>query len=228
MESQEQSGWNRIAAVSGIVTAVLLAVGGFVFSGGPDPNTSAQKVAAIYADHHTGILTDALLNGLGTLSLFVFAVGLFSLLRRAEGGSGILAFIALAGSIATVPVVLVWYGIQGGIATIAKSGGDPGIVVALNSLQQIINTVTGLPIAAFLAAASLVIMQTRCLPPWVGWLGLVAALCNVVAVGAIYNISSPVGLFGFLGFVLFLLWLLATSITLLLLARAGARQPAFQ
>src|SRR5205823_2046730 len=111
---------------------------------------------------------------------------------------GVAAATVLAGS----------YAIAGAAARVAGAGGAPEVIRGLRELRSMTIDFAAIPLAVFLTAAALVILQTRVAPRWLGWLGLAAALPNLAGVGAIYSGSGALEQVGYLGlgFVLLALW----------------------
>ena len=79
------------------------------------------------------------------------------------------------------------------------------------------------PIAVFVAGASLLTIQRRIWAPWLGVAGLIVAIYDLFAAGAISDFSgarSPTGAVPFIAFLTFAAFTLAFAIGLL--ARVGA------
>lgn len=210
-----------LAWASGIVYLALFLADIVLTPGEPDPGTPARQVATFYTNYHTGILTTSLLHDLSGVFFLIFLAGLLVVLPggRAVGPLPILAGLsaAVAGSVAYASYVS-----AGAAAYLAEHGGSVEIVAALALLRYLASAVAVLPLAVFLAAASLLVLQRRAVPRWVGWLGLVAAAANAVSIFGLYDPSSPLGLVGFLGAILFAVWMLAVNITLLARGLTGS------
>jgi hypothetical protein len=73
------------------------------------------------------------------------------------------------------------------------------------------------PVVAFTGASALVILRTKALPGWLGWLGIVVAVLSLSRGTAFFVESGPFSSAGMLesvAIMAFLLWLLLMSIIL--------------
>jgi hypothetical protein len=86
----------RLAALSGLVSVVLVFVGSGIGGSSPDIGASRATISAWVAKEHatTAGYAGGLLELFGILTMIVFAATLWSVLRRAEEGDGILAATA--------------------------------------------------------------------------------------------------------------------------------------
>jgi hypothetical protein len=129
-----------------------------------------------------------------------FLGSLRSAFRQAEGGTGRLSSIAYAGGIVLTGFALADGALQ---FAIAESVGDvpPVATQTLSALYN--NFFFGFPvgIGTLLIASSLVILRTKVLPAWLGW---VALLLGIVAL-------TPAGFFAFL---VVLAWIAVVSVML--------------
>ena len=74
----------------------------------PAPDTPAKDLVAFFAAHRTSLLVAFSLSGLGWGGLLiVFGGGLWAILRRAEGGSGLWSAIVFAACVATAAAGIV-------------------------------------------------------------------------------------------------------------------------
>jgi hypothetical protein len=81
---------------------------------------------------------------------------------------------------------------------------------------------TFFPVVAFTGASALVILRTKALPGWLGWLGIVVAVLSLSRGTAFFVESGPfssAGVIESVAIMAFLLWLLLMSI--LLVRRVG-------
>ena len=213
--------WDQVAAVAGLVFIALI-VAGFFTPDTPAADESTEAIAAQLAEDQSMHQVGLVLGFLGDVLFLVFLAGLWSRFRRSEGIAGMFsALFAIAGAVfaATIAVSEGLYLalVQG----VDDAEGDPAVLRTLVVLDNWVGGVT-IPagIAMFLGVA-MVILTTRTLPAWLGWLAAVTALLLVVGVGTVFDDSEEgvLDFAGFGGFLLFLIWVLATSIVLL--TRAG-------
>jgi hypothetical protein len=92
----------RWAPISGIVFVVLMVVGSFLVADVPDSDAPEQEIVDYLADsdNHTRNIIGAYLWVTGALAFLWFLVGLRSVLRGAEGGTGALSNLALGAGVA--------------------------------------------------------------------------------------------------------------------------------
>jgi hypothetical protein len=97
--------------------------------------------------------------------------------------------------------------------TIAREGGDPATVWALDALAPFTLALSALPRAVLLIGTSALLLNTRCVPRPIGWLGLVAALLGLI--GSATLIAAALFPLLALGSLLFEIWVLLLSAALL-------------
>jgi hypothetical protein len=99
---------------------------------------------------------------------------------------------------------------------------DPGTSRAFYALVIQASDLTFFPLVAFTGASALVILRTKALPAWLGWLGIVVAVLSLSRGTAFFVEVGPFSSAGMLenvGIMAFMLWLLLMSI--LLVRRVG-------
>jgi hypothetical protein len=207
----------RYGAATGILF-VLLAIVGFVVT--PKPPAADASVAEVF--EYVGDKQ----NTLHAVQLIFAAAGFFfiwflgtlrSLLATAEGVEGRLANTAFGGGLIAVATLIVGFALAATAALHPATNG-PELTHALIDASLIVPAVGAPAAAVFFAANGLSILRSGYLPPWMGWLGLVTALFNLLGIGAVYTDSGVFaadGVLGFfIGFALFLLWTLLASVLL--------------
>lgn len=149
--------------------------------------------------------TIVLVGELIGLLLFIPFLGyLCSVLREAEGPGGWLAATAFGAGLVTITIKL------GSIAPANAADGftdESATHQALDVMNSTAFIATMLPLSVFMAAVAVLIVRTRVLPRWLGWLAAVTApllLVNGMFLDAEF---AP-------AFLLFLLWALLASVTL--------------
>jgi hypothetical protein len=208
----------RIALGSGIVYGVLQLLAMFAFGMFILPNLGpiglpAAERAAAYAEHGDLLRLGNYLLVLPTGLFLLWLGGLYGVLRRVEGGS---ATFTLAGVLAGTAMAMVWpwaaiisdIGID-----IARGGGDAVTVSALDAIAPYSLALSALPRTVLLLAASVVLLTSRAVPSWIGWMGIGAGVLSVIGTGTLVD---PV-LFPLLGLstVAFEVWIVLLSIALL-------------
>jgi hypothetical protein len=199
----------RWAPLGGIIFVLLMFVGTFFVADVPDADAPAQEIADYLADsdNHTRNIIGAYIWVLGALSFLWFLTRLRSVLRGAEGGTGLLSNIVFGAGVlysafmitSAVAFAAVAYAV--GLRDAPVS--DPDLVRVLPEMAWALLLLGGGFAGLFLVLiASVVIFQTRVLPRWLAWLGFVVAI--VLVFDVIYVNIVP-----------FLVWVLAASIVLL-------------
>jgi hypothetical protein len=157
--------------------------------------------------HRDALLWQVWLQSLAALFSMGFALGLARRLRAA--GEDQLASLTLLASVVFLTVALVTQAPSGALAQ--QQLTDP---VAVRTLW-VLATFTGavilqFPFAAFIFAPSLAIVKTGAMPRWVGWVGLVVGVYEIICTVAIVfrGKLAPGGFFSVSGYVAFALWML--------------------
>jgi hypothetical protein len=193
--------WARYAPLAGLLAVGLLVVS-IIVTGfdSVDSNDSTLKVVKFWHDNDSEQIAGAILGAVSLVPLLWFLGSLRSALRVAEGGTGRLSAIAYAGGIVLASFAAVDSSLQ---FAVAESVGDvpPAVTQTLSVLYS--DFFFGFPVglATLLLASSLVILRTRVMPVWLGW---VALLLGIVSL-------TPVGFFAF--FVV-LVWIAVVSVVL--------------
>jgi hypothetical protein len=149
--------------------------------------------------------TIVLVGELIGLLLFIPFLGyLCSVLREVEGPGGWLAATAFGAGLVDITIKL------GSIAP-GHAADRFAVGTATHQALDVMNSTafiaTMLPLSVLMAAAAVVIVRTRVLPRWLGWLAAVTApllLVNGMFLDAEFGPA----------FLLFLLWVLLTSVVL--------------
>lgn len=203
--------WERIGAIAGVLFFIAV-VGNFFTPSTPDVDAAASEVIREVSADRTGHIFSVLLNGLGAAFFFLFAGGLWSVLRR--GGAEAAAVVTAVAAGAVAVLVLVASGVYLALVYAAESGRE-GAVDALFGLDNTIFVPLAFPLAAFHAAAAIGIITTAVLPRWLGWASAVIALAFLVGVLGMFDAAhdgGDIGIVFFIGLLAAFLWALATSI----------------
>ena len=181
----------RLAPLTGVVFAVLLAVTFILTGDTPDQGDSGQQVISFYQDHHAKIVVGNLLGALGVPFFMFFAATLRGYLRRnpdAETPSAMM----LAGATMIAIGGATFVSLEVGLADL-RNDIAPAAMQALNGLDNELYWPFTTGVCVFGIGAGLAILNGGGLPRWLGW---VAFVLGIIA-------FTPVG---FLSFIVFLLW----------------------
>ena len=214
--------WEILGPLFGIAAVVLLVLGlADTFACVPcdvDVNDPPGEFARVFAETRQGTWLAANLTLLGTFFLFGFVGYLRRELQKAEGEGGWLSSVAYGGGLVTGAVALVGVTLDIAMVTVADDAVNPEVARTLFVLQYNFDFAFAAPMAALVAATSVVIIRFGWLPWPIGWLGL--GLLVVVVALAPYALGLAVGV-GFMWTLLvavFMLWRSVREIT-----RAGSR-----
>jgi hypothetical protein len=212
--------WEQIGAAGGIVFVVLqMGSQALIQIGGAEPpfDARAETIVAFFMARNSQLY--ALGDYLSSLSLiaFLWFLGsLWSALRRAEGESGWLSFIAVASGLMIVAAVSAGSGWP--LAVFRRDEGlDPQIARLLFDQANFAFANVWVMLASLSLATGVVSIRTGALPLWLGWAGVLIA-GGLLAARAVWASSALV----FVPFGLCYLWLIAISIVLI--RRAGAAE----
>jgi hypothetical protein len=196
-------GWERLAALAGVIAVMLWVIGIMIRESTDlaDKATGDQVLAWYSADEQT-ILAGGLVFMFGALFFLVFLGALRVRLLAAEGPVGFLTAIAYAAGVA-VAIFLLLLPAADMAAAVSDDELTGDAALAINTLAQMFFLGAELAAALMLAAAGLLFIRTRMLPVWLGWLSLVIALWLLI---------PPVGWAGLL--LGFTLWTLLVSVLL--------------
>jgi hypothetical protein len=174
-------------------------------------------------DNSSSFQASVYLTGIAAFFFLWFLGTLGSALGRAEAGVARVSRIVYPAGAVTLALALVNAAVTDVLATRAAADADQAVIRALYDLQAFVISFVAFPIAALVAATSIVSHRTGLLPPLVTWLGFLlvpAWLLSGVAVLAETGAFSPTGGYGLIVLLVWLAWVLALSASLL--RRAGA------
>jgi hypothetical protein len=193
----------RLAPLTGIPFAILLAIT-FTTPNTPDTHDTGAQVISHYQAHHGAHLLGDICGAVAVVFFLFFITSLRSYFRDKEGADG-LSMSALVGGI--------FIGMGGALFTSldvalvdARHDITPQAAQALNVLSNDIFFAFSIGMIVFALSIGLAIIASGALPKWLGW---VMVVIGVVA-------FTPVGFFGF--FVV-LLW--SVIVAILIYRRTG-------
>ena len=218
--------WERLALASGLLFVVVQIATvafnvAFFLTRHPPMDASPQETARGFAEHSTMVEIGTYLYVLHMPFLLLFLGGLFGVLRRAEGGSGALSVSALGAGVAMVVIASMGALISSLTPTIGQLGGDAATVKAIDGMTPLALALSAFPRAVLLGAASVVLLEGRVGPRWIGWAGLVLGLISLVSTGTL--IAPALFPFLALGTLLFVVWIAALTVALLRSTRTESR-----
>ncbi len=208
----EDAKWHRYGLLAGVIFVVLNVIGFFAPGAPPSSDASASEITSYISDHTGGIKLAGVLFALGLIFGLWWLGSLWRVIGRLEPSGPRLALIAVAG--------MVMVGALAGVSQLmftavavrpAALEGNAELVWA-TTLVAIGMSMAAL--ATHMLALGALVLWTRFLPAWMGWLALLSTLACVVAT---FGVGSQSGLFlgvGAIGLLSWFLWVLLASILL--------------
>ena len=224
--------FERIGALSGLAFVVLAALSGFIYPQQPRVDSGPAKTLAWVHDHHVALQAGMIFDFFAAGALLWFVGYLHRVLRRAEGEVESLSPIVFAAGIgvaittamAALPTVLLAF-------MDAQPGGVGRSVTgrALGDLNTIFFSATSVMTGVFLAALGWAMLRGQLGMRWLGWVMLVVAAFNAIAVWIGVTFSSYHGhawlIIGWGAYVGFLIVMLITSVSMLRQPRTAPTAP---
>jgi hypothetical protein len=128
------------------------------------------------------MLIGVTLSSLGMPFLIAWTIQLGAMLRRLEGGSGLVAIVATVGTI-SIPILLVYDVVVWAIAAYRPQDTTPDVTRAFSDLGWISSMLIWPPLAAGMALTGVIIMKTRrkpgAFPVWLGWFSYIVAIAEL-------------------------------------------------
>lgn len=193
----ERPGWDRVAAVAGMLSVVALVVGQYIAPAPVYPEEQVGGVTAtFYVDYEGRLIAEAILLGAASVLFLFFLGGLRAFLAQAEGQQPRLAPVVVAAGAVTTGLVLLQAAILTALITLrgnelgVQAQGSAWAARALFYLEGAVGDLALFPFAVFLAAAAAALLRTGALPRWLGWVGAAfGLLVGVLAVGLIAGLD---------------------------------------
>jgi hypothetical protein len=170
-------GWERLAALAGVVAVALWVIGILIQESTdmPGDEPTGEEVLAWYAGDENAILAGGFVFMLGALFYLVFLGALRVHLRAAEGPVGFLTAIAFGAGIAfALSILMLPAADMAAALSNDELTGDAAL--AINSLGDMFFIGAELTAALLIATVGTLFIRTRVLPVWLGWASLVVAL----------------------------------------------------
>ena len=204
--------WDRSASASGIVFAALAFVG-FLLTGRPEEQASAEEVVRFFADKQTETEWQSLLFGLAAIAFLWFASRLAQLIRTLAGpGAERFASLTVSGAAASAALFL-----AGSAAFAALAEGGERASVALFDFGDLAIGLATFTAAVFVAGATAGIMRSALMDHWVAWLGgLLEGLLVLNGIVRTLADGDAGATLGTISYVAFLAWVVLVSALLTL------------
>lgn len=171
---------NLLGGISAIAAAVLFAAGWATWAGPGLPNmNSATSVAQWFVHHRDTCRIAAILGSLSLLPMLIFDVCLYSVLRDAEGGDGIVTRAYFGATLVAVVFDLMFLQF---LYTVAWRPGAtlPQVTQALNDLFLAPGVAAFACWMLAFGAIALIVLKRGGLPRWLGRAALAVAAAQLL------------------------------------------------
>lgn len=206
----DDSKWERLGALGGLVFVVL--DGAVAVLGGEPPASggSVSEISAYFSEHQAALEAGLWLFGLASVALIWWFGSLWKRMVRAEGGAPRLAVVSLVGFILAGALSLTSSAVWAATAVRIEDVGESAPF--LYTLGSVLLAASGFGVATHLLATNVLGARTRTLPSWLVIGGLLSAAAFLVsAVLGATDQGDASNLIGFAGFVLWCAWILGVS-----------------
>lgn len=218
---------DRLAAATGIVFVALQLPIVVLLGDAPAIDDPPTAIRDYLVNDGWRILWAATFSALSAFFFLWFLGSVWATLRNAEGPRARMTPIAVGAGVATITlavtaslpaVALAWHG--------TAASADPGLLRAVWNLNTLAFVPIGATAGIFSLAASIVIIRTRVLPAWLGWIGLLETILGVASVFYILadGANTFLGLVNVAGFLVGILFILLLSV--LMVVCLGKTEPA--
>jgi hypothetical protein len=215
METTSSSGtwddakWQRYGLLAGIVFVLLNLISFFAAGVPPARDASAEKIGKYFADNAGGIKLGAILFGFALIFGLWWLGSLWRVISRLEPSGPRLALIAAAGFVMSGALAGVSQALFAAPALRTETLG--GTAEFVWSVGYVTYSLVMATTAAHMLALAALVIWTRFLPVWTGWLALVSAAASAAAVVGAGSESGAFVVLQMIGFISWLLWVLVAS-----------------
>jgi hypothetical protein len=228
--------WWRIGGALGIAFTVVFLINIFISGEPPSRDDSIEEIRQYFTDDGDLYLITDYIGGLAFFVFFLpYLVTLRWVLGPSEGSPPIWSWLTVIGGVLMVAfggaATVFWGALANGVAEHPEI--DDSSIRLLMELDLYAFTLWGYTMALFTGAASIVILRYGGLWRWLGIVGLIAAVLNLISVAWPIDgdDEGAIAIFGFIGAPLTLLFVLGSSINMLMMKEEpgpseGASAPA--
>jgi hypothetical protein len=214
----------RTLALAGVVGVVVILISSFLPGSPPNPDDSAAKIGKFLVDNNDQIRWAGFVGVLGSIVILGWVGAVWRLMRRADGGTPLLAVGAAIGAAMAAALLNASGVLLSVMAIIGPHAMGPSNTRLFYLLSTSLGAAGAMGLALFIGSFSTVIIETGVLPRLMGWLGALVAVVLLSSGGMIASTRDVFFVLTFIGFIGFALWTAIVSILMFL--RAGARASA--
>jgi hypothetical protein len=213
----------QLGGGAGIVGVIAVVVG-MLSPGTLAADATAEETQAFFLDHRTGVLTQAVLVGLGVLLFLLFLATLRNVLRRTETGTGELSAVMSGSVLIAFALLLIAVSTMAALAYRAAGEVDASVVRMTMDSAVLLFAFSGVPSAVFAASAGVLMRRSDAFPMWLPGLAWLAAVLNVLMPLAVFFTKGAWGPYGVTSFVpplALFAFLVASGVSLVIHPEAG-------
>ena len=209
----ERYAWiGGVLYVAALITESVISLG-FKIS----QDDSAAKIATSLDDHHKRLILVFCLCILYIAGFVIYLMRLDDLLRRASNERRFFASWVLLGGVLFVTLHGVSdvgiYGLLAGKVAAYSAQQEPGLSYTLYLLTFALDSVGDVLGSFFMLGSGLLVLTTRVLPRWLGWVAVAASPFLLVQAFGLGGVVANFGLaLDLVGFLLLLIFVLASSV----------------
>jgi hypothetical protein len=182
--------WERLGAGAGLVSAFMLLLGMLITPPGVGANTAS--IARYYSENGTSVRPAALLITISGVLLLRFVAHLRHLLQRAEGGVEAFSPMVLVAGVSLAMLLIISVLPTAALAVLAGRAEPVGAgLLILYHVHGLFLGTLGLVGAMFTATAGAAMVRREMVGPWLGWLGVAAAVVGWSSVSGPSSPSAP-------------------------------------
>lgn len=217
-ETSRSDRWRRWGLWAGVVYAILLLASSVLFISTivpalPPPDSGSQAYADLYRAKAGETRALLYIVALSLPFLLAFLGSLAEHLRVRTASPTLATTAALAG-LAMGVIAIAGNAVQASFGTtLARLGGDPAAVQAIDGLIAVSNGIGALPRALLLTTVAVGILEYAMAPRWIGWTALVLAVVSLV--GSLAVMVPAVIPFLEISALPFAFWLIALCVSFL-------------
>lgn len=193
--------WQRFFALSGILGVFLCLLSWEVFwPQPPDFSMTGAQTAQFYSSHQLGMLIGITLSSVGMPFLASWDLQLGAMMRKLEGGSGLVSTVATVG-ITAIPVLLSFDCAVWAVAAYRPASTNPDVTRAMSDLGWISSMLIWPPLCLGMVLVGVVILKRQdvpgAFPKWLGWFSIFVGAVEPGQAGIIFEktgLFAPNGL----------------------------------
>lgn len=202
----------RSLALAGIVFVVLMLISAFLPGSPPKPDDSAAKIVKFVVDKNDQLRWSAFVGLLAGVVLLGWLGAVWRTMRRAEGGTPMLAVGAALGAGLAAALFTIGGIVMSVVAIVGPGQLGPQSTRFFYLLFNALGSGGAIAIALFIGAFASVIIETGVLPKVMGWLGVLVAIVLLAAGGGVASTRDVFFILGFIGFAGAAIWVFVISI----------------